>query len=41
METFQLKLKELKGKIKEWNRKDFDNIHHEKERLENNMQEIQ
>lgn len=41
METCQLKLKELKGKIKEWNWSDFDNIHQEKRRLEHAMLSIQ
>eukprot|EP00253_Pinus_taeda_P025237 PITA_25237 len=41
MHTFQLKLKELKGKIKKWNREEFGNIMEEKQRLEQEMEEIQ
>lgn len=41
MHTFQLKLKELKGKIKKWNREEFWNIMEEKQRLEQEMEEIQ
>lgn len=27
MHTFQLQLKDLKGKIRKWNKEEFDNIH--------------
>lgn len=39
--TFQLKLKELKGKIKKWNKEEFGNIMEEKQKLEQEMEEIQ
>eukprot|EP00253_Pinus_taeda_P017518 PITA_17518 len=41
METFQLKLKELKRKIKAWNKTYFGNIHWEKHCLEEAMQSLQ
>ena len=41
MHTFQLKLKELKGKIKKWNKDEFGNIMEEKQKLEKEMEEIQ
>lgn len=41
MQTFQLKLKELKGKIKKCNKEEFGNIIMEKQRLEKKMEEIQ
>ena len=41
MHTFQLKLKELKGKIKKWNKEEFGNIPEEKHKLEKEMEEIQ
>lgn len=41
MHTFQLKLKELKGKIKKWNKEEFGNIMVEKQKLEGEMEMIQ
>ena len=41
MHTFQLELKELKGKIKKWNKEEFGNIMEEKHKLEKEMEEIQ
>ena len=41
MHTFQLKLKELKGKIKKWNKEEFSNIMEEKQKLEKEMEAIQ
>lgn len=41
MHTFQLKLKELKGKIKRWNKEEFGNIGKDKQRLEQKMEELQ
>ena len=33
MHTFQIRLKDLKGKIKKWNGEEFGNIQKEKEKL--------
>eukprot|EP00253_Pinus_taeda_P029331 PITA_29331 len=41
MHTFQLKLKELKGKIKRWNKEEFGNILEDKQKLEEEMVDIQ
>lgn len=41
MHTFQLKLKELKGKIKKWNKEEFGNILEDKQKLEGEMESIQ
>eukprot|EP00253_Pinus_taeda_P004972 PITA_04972 len=41
MHTFQLKLKELKGKIKQWNNEEFGNILEEKQKLEGEMESLQ
>lgn len=41
MHTFQLKLKELKGRIKKWNKEEFGNIMEEKQKLEKEMETIQ
>eukprot|EP00253_Pinus_taeda_P026041 PITA_26041 len=41
MHTFQLKLKELKGKIKKWNKEEFGNILEEKQKLEGEMESLQ
>lgn len=41
MQTFQLKLKELKGKIKKWNKEEFGNIFEDKQKLEGEMESIQ
>jgi len=41
MHTFQLKLKELKGKIKKWNKEEFGNIMEEKQKLEREMETLQ
>ena len=41
MHTFQLKLKELKGKIKKWNKEEFGNIREEKKKLEREMEALQ
>jgi len=39
--TIQLKLKEIKRKIKKWNREEFGNIMEAKLELEREMEEIQ
>jgi len=39
--TIQLKLKEIKGKIKKWNKEEFGNIMEEKQKLEKEMEDIQ
>eukprot|EP00253_Pinus_taeda_P015690 PITA_15690 len=41
MHTFQLKLKEIKGKIRKWNREEFGHIMEEKQKLEKEMEDIQ
>jgi len=41
MHTFQLKLKELKGRIKKWNKEEFGNIMEEKQKLEEEMEALQ
>eukprot|EP00253_Pinus_taeda_P003926 PITA_03926 len=41
MHTIQLKLKEIKGKIKKWNKEEFGNIMEERQKLEKEMEEIQ
>eukprot|EP00253_Pinus_taeda_P017089 PITA_17089 len=41
MHTFQLKPKELKGKIKKWNKEEFGNILEEKQKLEGEMESLQ
>jgi len=41
MHTLQLRLKDLKGKIKKWNREEFGNIQKEQETLQINMKQIQ
>eukprot|EP00253_Pinus_taeda_P021290 PITA_21290 len=41
MRTFQLKLKELKGRIKNWNKEQFDNIMEDKQNLEKEMESLQ
>jgi len=41
MHTFQLRLKEIKHKIRKWNKEDFGNIFEEKQKLERAMEEIQ
>eukprot|EP00253_Pinus_taeda_P008746 PITA_08746 len=41
MHTFQLKLKELKGKIKKWNKEEFGNILEDKQKLEGEMADLQ
>lgn len=41
MHTFQLKLKEMKDKLKKWNKEEFGNILEEKKRLEQRMEELQ
>eukprot|EP00253_Pinus_taeda_P023904 PITA_23904 len=41
MHTFQLRLKELKQKIRKWNKEDFGNIFEEKQKLERAMEEVQ
>eukprot|EP00253_Pinus_taeda_P008881 PITA_08881 len=41
MHTFQLKLKEMKNKIKKWNKEEFGNIMEEKKRLEQRMEDLQ
>eukprot|EP00253_Pinus_taeda_P005568 PITA_05568 len=41
MHTIRLKLKEIKGKIKKWNKEEFGNIMEEKQKLEKEMEEIQ
>eukprot|EP00253_Pinus_taeda_P013830 PITA_13830 len=41
MHTFQLKLKELKGRIKKWNKEEFGNIMEDKQKLEKEMESLQ
>eukprot|EP00253_Pinus_taeda_P007926 PITA_07926 len=41
MHTFQLRLKEMKHKIRKWNKEDFGNIFEEKQKLERAMEEVQ
>jgi len=41
MHTLQLRLKELKGKIKKWNREEFGNIQKDQEKLQLDMRRIQ
>lgn len=41
MHTFQLRLKELKGKIKKWNREEFGNIQQDQEPIQANMRKVQ
>eukprot|EP00253_Pinus_taeda_P029818 PITA_29818 len=41
MHTFQLRLKEIKNKIRKWNKEDFGNIFEEKQKLEKAMEEVQ
>eukprot|EP00253_Pinus_taeda_P011164 PITA_11164 len=41
MHTIQLKLKEIKCKIKNWNKEEFGNIMEEKQKLEKEMEDIQ
>lgn len=40
MHTFQIRLKDLKGKIKKWNREEFGNTQEEKEILQARMKRI-
>ena len=40
MHTPQLRLKELKGKIKKWNRDEFGNIQKDQEKLQTDMKRI-
>lgn len=41
MHTFQLHLKELKEKIKKWNKEEFGNVQQEQEMLQENMRKVQ
>eukprot|EP00253_Pinus_taeda_P002612 PITA_02612 len=41
MHTIQLKLKEIKGKTRKWNKEEFGNIMEEKQKLEKEMEDIQ
>jgi len=41
MHTFQLRLKDLKGRIKKWNKEEFGNIQKEQEILQIKMKQIQ
>eukprot|EP00253_Pinus_taeda_P033710 PITA_33710 len=41
MHTIQLKLKEIKSKIRKWNREEFGHIMEEKQKLEQEMEDIQ
>jgi len=41
MHTLQLRLKELKGKIKKWNKEEFGNIQKYQEKLQIDMKRIQ
>jgi len=41
MHTIQLKLREIKRKIKEWDKEEFGNIMEEKQKLEREMEEIE
>ena len=40
MHAFQIKLKEMKDKIKKWNKEEFGNILEEKKCLEQRMEEL-
>ena len=40
MHMFQLKLKELKGRIKKWNKEEFGNIMEDKRKLEGEMESL-
>ncbi len=41
MQTFQLKLKELKEKIKKWNKEEFGNIFKDEQLLDQKMRKLQ
>eukprot|EP00253_Pinus_taeda_P002797 PITA_02797 len=41
MHTFQLKLKEIKNRIRKWNREEFGHIMEDKQKLEKEMEDIQ
>lgn len=41
MHTFQLKLKEIKQRIKKWNKEDFGNILKDQEELKNKIETVQ
>eukprot|EP00253_Pinus_taeda_P020494 PITA_20494 len=41
MHTFQLKLKEIKSKIRKWNKEEFRHIMEEKQKLDQEMEDIQ
>ena len=41
MNSFQLRLKDVKQQIKKWNKTEFGNIQHDKERLQGEMKQIQ
>eukprot|EP00253_Pinus_taeda_P012558 PITA_12558 len=41
MHTFQLKLKEIKSRIRKWNRDEFGHIMEDKQKLEKEMEDIQ
>eukprot|EP00253_Pinus_taeda_P002372 PITA_02372 len=41
MHMFQLKLKELKGRIKKWNKEEFGNIMEDKQKLEREIESLQ
>eukprot|EP00253_Pinus_taeda_P023512 PITA_23512 len=41
MHMFQLKLKELKGRIKKWNKEEFGNTMEDKQKLEREMESLQ
>jgi len=40
MHTFQLRLKDPKGKIKKWNKGEFDNVHKEQEKIQTKMKKV-
>ena len=41
MHSFQLRLKEIKSKIKKWNREEFGNIQQEQGKLQSRLERIQ
>ena len=41
MQTFQLKLKEIKQRIKKWNKEEFGNILKDLEELKNKIENVQ
>jgi len=41
MHTFQIRFKDIRGKIRKWNREEFGNIQKEKGKLQSRMEGIQ